>query len=86
MRFGVFTSMGMQTWAGVLDLWRHLESSGWDIDQAGQWIAAHTPRETRGYVRRVRSRALRYALAIDAAAAALVPAAPVMNMTAALAP
>ena len=31
MRFGVFTSMGMQTWAGVLELWRHLEASGWDL-------------------------------------------------------
>ena len=31
MRFGVFTSMGVQTWAGVLELWRHLEASGWDI-------------------------------------------------------
>jgi F420-dependent oxidoreductase-like protein len=31
MRFGLFTSMGGQTWAGVLDLWRHLETTGWDI-------------------------------------------------------
>src|SRR5438552_7993504 len=31
MRFGLFTSMGMQTWTGVLDLWRHLETTGWDI-------------------------------------------------------
>src|SRR5215470_9272800 len=31
MRFGVFTSMGLQTWSGVLDLWRHLEATGWDI-------------------------------------------------------
>ncbi len=31
MRFGLFTSMGNQTWPGVLDLWRHLESTGWDI-------------------------------------------------------
>ncbi|HSB61448.1 MAG TPA: TIGR03560 family F420-dependent LLM class oxidoreductase, partial [Vicinamibacteria bacterium] len=31
MRFGLFTSMGGQTWAGVLDLWRHLEATGWDI-------------------------------------------------------
>src|ERR1041384_1900166 len=31
MRFGIFTSMGMQTWAGVLDLWKHSESTGWDI-------------------------------------------------------
>jgi F420-dependent oxidoreductase-like protein len=31
MRFGVFTSTGAQTWPGVLDLWRHLEQTGWDI-------------------------------------------------------
>ncbi len=31
MRFGIFTSMGAQTWSGVLDLWRHLEATGWDI-------------------------------------------------------
>jgi len=31
MRFGVFTSMGSQTWAGVLDLWRRLEATGWDM-------------------------------------------------------
>ncbi|RPH78166.1 MAG: LLM class flavin-dependent oxidoreductase, partial [Candidatus Rokuibacteriota bacterium] len=31
MRFGLFTSMGMQTWPGVLDLWKHIEATGWDI-------------------------------------------------------
>src|SRR6266508_3822829 len=31
MRFGLFTSMGNQTWDGVLELWRHLEATGWDI-------------------------------------------------------
>jgi F420-dependent oxidoreductase-like protein len=31
MRFGLFTSMGAQTWSGVLDFWRHLEATGWDI-------------------------------------------------------
>ena len=31
MRFGLFTSMGGQTWSGVLELWQHLERSGWDI-------------------------------------------------------
>jgi F420-dependent oxidoreductase-like protein len=31
MRFGVFTSMGSQTWAGVLDLWKRLEATGWDM-------------------------------------------------------
>jgi F420-dependent oxidoreductase-like protein len=31
MRFGVFTSLTLQTWSGVLDLWRHVERTGWDI-------------------------------------------------------
>lgn len=31
MRFGVFTSMGGQTWPGVQALWFHLEKTGWDI-------------------------------------------------------
>src|ERR1044071_6672772 len=31
MRFGVFTSLTGQTWPAVLDLWHHLESTGWDI-------------------------------------------------------
>ena len=31
MRFGVFTSLNAQTWSGVLDLWRRLEETGWDI-------------------------------------------------------
>src|SRR6202008_5155368 len=31
MRFGVFTSMGNQTWDAVLDLWRNLEKTGWDM-------------------------------------------------------
>jgi len=31
MRFGIFTSMGGQTWPGVLDFWRQLEASRWDI-------------------------------------------------------
>src|SRR6267378_520947 len=31
MRFGVFTSLMGQTWAGVLELWQHLEATGWDI-------------------------------------------------------
>lgn len=31
MRFGIFTSMGLQTWSGVLDLWRHVERTGWDM-------------------------------------------------------
>jgi F420-dependent oxidoreductase-like protein len=31
MRFGLFTSMGAQTWPGVLELVRHVERTGWDI-------------------------------------------------------
>jgi len=31
MRFGLFTSMGAQTWSSVLELWRHTEATGWDI-------------------------------------------------------
>ena len=31
MQFGLFTSMGAQTWSGVLEFWRHLEATGWDI-------------------------------------------------------
>src|SRR5438477_4513111 len=31
MRFGILTSMGGQTWPGVLDFWRQLEASRWDI-------------------------------------------------------
>jgi F420-dependent oxidoreductase-like protein len=31
MRFGVFTGLGAQTWPGVLELWRHVEATGWDI-------------------------------------------------------
>ncbi len=31
MRFGVFTSLTGTTWSAVLDLWQHLETTGWDI-------------------------------------------------------
>jgi F420-dependent oxidoreductase-like protein len=31
MHFGVFTSLAAQTWPGVLELWKHVEQSGWDI-------------------------------------------------------
>ncbi|HYR41617.1 MAG TPA: TIGR03560 family F420-dependent LLM class oxidoreductase, partial [Terriglobia bacterium] len=31
MRFGVFTSLMSQTWEGVLELWQHLEATGWDV-------------------------------------------------------
>jgi F420-dependent oxidoreductase-like protein len=31
MRFGLFTSMGAHPWPVVLELWRHVEASGWDV-------------------------------------------------------
>ena len=31
MRFGMFTSMGNQTWPGVLELWKHAEATKWDV-------------------------------------------------------
>jgi alkanesulfonate monooxygenase SsuD/methylene tetrahydromethanopterin reductase-like flavin-dependent oxidoreductase (luciferase family) len=31
MRFGVFTSLTGQAWPAVLDLWRELERTGWDL-------------------------------------------------------
>jgi F420-dependent oxidoreductase-like protein len=31
MRFGIFTSLTGQSWPAVLDFWRHLEKTGWDI-------------------------------------------------------
>ncbi len=43
MRFGVFTSMGMQTWSGVVDLWRHLERTGWDIACVTDHFMPNTP-------------------------------------------
>ncbi len=43
MRFGVFTSMGMQTWSGVADLWRHLERTGWDIACVTDHFMPNTP-------------------------------------------
>ena len=43
MRFGIFTSMGMQTWAGVLDLWKHLESTGWDLACVTDHFMPNTP-------------------------------------------
>src|SRR5204862_7246202 len=43
MRFGIFTSMGMQTWAGVLDLWKHIESTGWDVACVTDHFMPNTP-------------------------------------------
>ena len=43
MRFGIFTSMGMQTWSGVLDLWKHLEATGWDVACVTDHFMPNTP-------------------------------------------
>src|SRR3989304_4099397 len=47
MRFGLFTSMGAQTWAGVLDLWRHIEATGWDIACVTDHFMPNTPERER---------------------------------------
>ena len=31
MEFGLFTGMQGRTWSGLLELWRHLEATGWDV-------------------------------------------------------
>ena len=43
MRFGLFTSMGAQTWSGVLDLWRHVEATGGDIACVTDHFMPNTP-------------------------------------------
>jgi len=43
MRFGLFTSMGAQTWEGVLDLWRHVEATGWDAACVTDHFMPNTP-------------------------------------------
>jgi F420-dependent oxidoreductase-like protein len=43
MRFGIFTSMGTQTWSGVLDLWKHLEATGWDVACVTDHFMPNTP-------------------------------------------
>src|SRR5438093_3839478 len=43
MRFGVFTSLTGQTWPAVLDLWQHLESTGWDIACVSDHFMPNTP-------------------------------------------
>jgi F420-dependent oxidoreductase-like protein len=43
MRFGVFTSMGAHTWSGVLDLWRHVEATGWDAACVTDHFMPNTP-------------------------------------------
>jgi F420-dependent oxidoreductase-like protein len=43
MRFGLFTSLGNQTWPGVLDLWRNAEATGWDIACVADHFMPNTP-------------------------------------------
>jgi F420-dependent oxidoreductase-like protein len=43
MRFGLFTSTGGQTWPGVLELWQHLEATGWDIACVTDHFMPNTP-------------------------------------------
>jgi F420-dependent oxidoreductase-like protein len=43
MRFGMFTSMGNQTWPGVLELWRHAEATGWDVACVTDHFMPNTP-------------------------------------------
>src|SRR5216110_125834 len=49
MRFGVFTSLTGQTWPGVLELWQHLESTGWDTACVSYHFMPNT-REREGAV------------------------------------
>src|SRR5438876_6237806 len=64
MRFGLFTSTGGQTWSGILDFWKHLESTGWDIACVTDHFLPNT---------KERERAKLEALSTPSALAALVP-------------
>ena len=43
MRFGLFTSMGTQSWPGIVDLWRHAEATGWDVACVTDHFMPNTP-------------------------------------------
>ena len=43
MKFGIFTSMGTQSWPGIAQWWRHLEQSGWDIACVTDHFMPNTP-------------------------------------------
>src|SRR5215831_6186720 len=47
MRFGVFTSLTGVTWSRVLDLWRHIEMTGWDIASVSDHFMPNT-RDRKG--------------------------------------
>ena len=64
MRFGIFTSTGGQTWSGILEFWKHLEATGWDIACVTDHLLPNT-KEREG--------AMLEALSTLSALAALVP-------------
>jgi F420-dependent oxidoreductase-like protein len=43
MEFGIFSSMGGQTWERVAGLWRHIEATGWDIACVTDHFMPNTP-------------------------------------------
>jgi F420-dependent oxidoreductase-like protein len=43
MRFGLFTSLTNNTWPNVLDLWRHVEATGWDAACVTDHFMPNTP-------------------------------------------
>lgn len=43
MRFGLFTSMGAHSWPVVLDLWKHIEATGWDVGCVTDHFMPNTP-------------------------------------------
>ena len=49
MRFGIFTSLTGQSWPAVLNFWRHLETTGWDIACVADHFMPNT-REREGAV------------------------------------
>src|SRR5215470_778902 len=49
MHFGVFTSLTGTTWPAVLDLWRHLDQTGWDLACVSDHFMPNT-REREGPV------------------------------------
>ena len=46
MRFGLFTGMGATTWDTVLNLWRHIEATGWDAACVTDHFMPNTPERT----------------------------------------
>jgi alkanesulfonate monooxygenase SsuD/methylene tetrahydromethanopterin reductase-like flavin-dependent oxidoreductase (luciferase family) len=43
MHFGVFTTLQNRTWPDLLDLWRHVEATGWDIACVPDHLAPYGP-------------------------------------------